>query len=311
MNHSLLNLLERLFGSSKKENGDYYSFYSPFVEHHNPKLNINLENGKWKCWKSGIYGNSIKSLLTRLKVEDKYLKELKLVQPTTTSNKVSYIHHSKNELKLPDEFIPLYKKRDNFLQEKAYNYLIHNRKLTLYDIIYYNIGFCCTGEYKNHIIIPSYDVHYNLNYYVARDVNLKGRYKNVKSTNVKQSDIIFFESNIDYNLPINITEGVFDAISLKRNTIPLLGKNIYQSFILKLLQNNVVEVNLYLDNDTTFNENEKIYQKLHSYGIKCNVYHLPGKDVNDIGYNNTIQYSDKLEMSFENKIKGNLINAKL
>lgn len=313
MNYSLLNLLERLLGVSKKENGNYYSFYSPFVEHHNPKLNINLENGKWKCWKSNISGNSIKSLFIKLKIDEKYFKELKLVTPNT-SNDISYYSnniHNKNLLKLPDEFTPLYLKRDNFLQEKAYNYLIKNRKLTLYDIIYYNIGFCYTGEYKNHIIIPSYDINYNLNYYIARDVGASGRYKNVASTDVKQSNIIFFESNIDFNFPINITEGVFDAISLKRNAIPLLGKNIYHSLILKLLQHDVSEVNLYLDNDTTYNEKERIYQKLSSYNIKCNVFNLPGKDVNDIGYIETIQHSNKLEMNFENKIKGNIINAKV
>jgi hypothetical protein len=39
-------------------------------------------------------------------------------------------------------------------------------------------------------------------------------------------DIIGFELFINWNVPIILCEGVFDAIAIKRNAIPLLGKTI-------------------------------------------------------------------------------------
>jgi hypothetical protein len=39
-------------------------------------------------------------------------------------------------------------------------------------------------------------------------------------------NIIGFENMINWNVPIVLCEGAFDAIAIKRNAIPLFGKNI-------------------------------------------------------------------------------------
>lgn len=299
MNSSLLNLLERVYGVSKKENGNYYSFYSPFIEHHNPKLNIDLETGKWKCWKSNTFGDSINSLFKRTNVPKRYFDELRILIP---EEKRLYSKSKNNKIELPKEFIPLSIPTNDLLYKKAYGYLI-GRNLTMYDIIYYNLGYCATGDYKNHIIIPSYDSNQELNYYISRDMNPGGRYKNIPSSIIKKSEITFFESNINWNFPINLVEGVFDAITLKRNTIPLLGKELYDSTLIKLLLNKVELVNVYFDNDVTYKEKEKIYNKLTSYNIECKIWDLiSGKDINDVGYDNILNNITNFEMDFKTQI---------
>ena len=73
MEERLLLLLESVLGKSKKTSGDNYAFWSPFVNHHKPKLEINIKlnsNGDnpWHCWISDEKGKSIRSLFRKLKV---------------------------------------------------------------------------------------------------------------------------------------------------------------------------------------------------------------------------------------------------
>ena len=42
MEDRLLELLESVLGKSKKTSGDNYAFYSPFVDHYKPKLEVNI-----------------------------------------------------------------------------------------------------------------------------------------------------------------------------------------------------------------------------------------------------------------------------
>ncbi len=301
---SLLNLLERVLGPSKRANGNYYMFNSPFITHHNPKLNINLENGKWKCWKTGIFGSSIFSLLKKINAPKKFFKELNILIPSSSPQLIKTTNS--DTISLPINFTPLSSPKSDFYYKKMLNYVL-SRNLTLLDIIYYNIGYCSEGEFKDYIIIPSYDIDYNLNYYIGKNINPGGRYKNIQSKIVSRTNIIFFESTINWNFPINLTEGIFDAITLKRNTIPLLGKEVYDNLLLILLKHNVKEVNVYLDNDVTYLEKEKIYNKLTSFNILCNIIDLcEGKDVNEVGYTSAISNSKEFEMSFEEKIKRRL-----
>jgi len=306
MNIALLNLLERILGKSKKANGDYYMFFSPFISHHNPKLNINITNGKWKCWKTQISGNSIYSLFKKLNVNKKYYKELNIIAPIHNFLTTKTDTNNTHTVKLPDEYNPLSIPRNDFAYTRSMNYLI-NRGITLGDIIYYNLGYCSSGEFKDSIIIPSYDVDRSLNYFIAKDINPGGRYKNISSKIIKKDEIIFFESNINWNFPVNLTEGVFDAITLKRNTIPLLGKTISVGLLCVLLRHNTKEVNIYLDNDVTYKEKEDLYNTLSKYNIKCNVIDISnGKDVNEVGYTSTIENSIIFDMSFHEQLKRRL-----
>lgn len=67
MEDRLLELLESVLGKSKKTSGDNYAFYSPFVDHYKPKLEVNIRinskgNNPWHCWISDEKGRTIKTL---------------------------------------------------------------------------------------------------------------------------------------------------------------------------------------------------------------------------------------------------------
>src|SRR6056300_1679967 len=73
MEDRLLSLLESVLGKAKKTSGDNYAFYSPFVEHYKPKLEINISlnssgDNPWHCWVSDEKGKSIRSLFRKIKV---------------------------------------------------------------------------------------------------------------------------------------------------------------------------------------------------------------------------------------------------
>ena len=98
-----------------------------------------------------------------------------------------------------------------------------NRGIRPADIVKYNIGYCEGGEYSNRIIIPSYDSEGVLNYFVSRAIyDGPMKYKNPKVS----KDVIGFDLFINWKEPIVLCEGVFDAITIRRNAIPLFGKTI-------------------------------------------------------------------------------------
>ena len=104
--------------------------------------------------------------------------------------------------------------------------------MTKNDFIKYNVGYTTTGDYGGRIIIPSYSSSNRLNYFIGRTYeNSYFKYKNPQST----KDIIFFENLINWNQPIVLCEGVFDAIAIKRNAIPLFGKTIPNNLMRKII----------------------------------------------------------------------------
>ena len=69
MNESkIAYLLDRVLDSKgrKLTKLNEYMYWSPFVAHHKPKLQVNIITGKWHCWVSNAGGYSIFQLLKTL-----------------------------------------------------------------------------------------------------------------------------------------------------------------------------------------------------------------------------------------------------
>ncbi len=66
---------------------------------------------------------------------------------------------------------------------------------------------------------------------------------------VNKSEIIGFEYYINWNVPVVLCEGVFDAMAIKRNAIPLFGKTISRRLMKKLVESEVKTVYIALDKD--------------------------------------------------------------
>jgi len=295
---SLLSLLESILGRGKPTSRGNYAFMCPNGCHSTkPKLEICVDptevNTKgnpifqhYGCWVCGLRGELIKTLFKKLKVSSNKYEELKLIigdikiDPSTLKS-ISNIIPT-----LPEEFISLKDPKNLSIEGKhALKYLIRERNLTHYDVEKYNIGYCEEGKYANRVIIPSYDEKGELNFFISRTY-LKGDIRKYDLPPFSR-DIVFFDLFINWDLPIIICEGVFDAITLKRNTIPLLGTDITNNLMKKIIKSNVEKVYLVLDSDA-IKKSLKHCELLLNEGKKVYMVNLPKKDPNEIGFVNIL-----------------------
>ena len=122
---------------------------------------------------------------------------------------------------------------------------LKKRRIGPKEILRYSIGYCESGIYSNRIIIPSYDSEGTLNFFVGRDFySSKMKYRNSPTT----KDIIGFDLFINWDEPIILCEGVFDAMAFKRNAIPLFGKTVMKTLQKKIIESRVKIIYLALLN---------------------------------------------------------------
>ena len=285
MEERLLELLESVLGKSKKTSGYNYAFYSPFVYHYKPKLEINIRiNSKadnpWHCWISDERGKTIKSLFKKLRVSkqswDDYNSIFNKLNRYSSEYDVSGVVE---QVQLPKEFHPLYESSNSTKRKHALHYLL-NRGFRVEDIVKYNIGYCEEGEYRDKVIIPSYDERGKLNFFVGRSFyQTQYKHKNPKVS----KDIIGFDLLVNWDTPIILCEGVFDAIAIRRNAIPLFGKSIQSELEKKIIGNSVKKLYICLDSDALKNA-LGLAKKFMSYGIQTHLVDLGDDDPSELGY---------------------------
>lgn len=296
INELLVNLVNKVLGVGKRTARGNIAYHCPYCNHRKPKLEVNFSENKkgynpWHCWVCNKKGSRISTLFKKVKAKKEVFDSLFKLIGSETEREVTIEY---KELKLPEEF----KTFDNITKSnlegrKALHYL-KSRNITLSDIKKYNIGYCSYGDYKNHIIIPSYDSEGNLNYFTARsfEPNPYNKYRNPDTSR----DIIPFELFINWNLPIILCEGPFDAIAIKRNVIPLMGNSITNSLMKKIVTSKVKQVYIALDRDAL-----KLALKHAEYlineGKEVYFVDLQDKDPSEMGFTqftNTIQNTSPL-----------------
>ena len=249
VNELLVNLANSVLGTGKKTARGNYAYTCPYCNHSKPKLEINFTTNKkglnpWNCWVCNTKGSRISVLFKKVKADSSKFQELKSLVNNYDYEDTTGV--SDEKLELPKEYQKIIGNKD-IIAKHAFSYL-RARGITEDDIIKYNIGYCEYGTYAKMVIIPSYDEYGNLNYFTGRSFE-KEPY--VKYRNPSWSrDIVPFELFINWDLPIILCEGPFDAIAIKRNAIPLLGKNIQRSLMKKIVSSNVEKIYLALDTDT-------------------------------------------------------------
>ena len=304
MNFEVIEILDSVLNSKgrklKKQNE--YMYWSPFVSHHKPKLQVNIETGKWHCWVSNQGGHNLFQLLKRIGASRTHYQKLSEIVGDTR-----YVKKEEKEytLKLPDEFIPLWDGETNIRQQHALMFL-HNRGLTYKDILKYGIGYCSEGLYGNRVIVPSYDSDGQLNYFVGRDFyNSKMKYKNPPIP----KDVIGFDLYINWDEPIVLCEGVFDAIAIKRNAIPMFGKTIPKKLFKKIIEKNVKKVFLMLDEDAK-SDSIKITENLINFGIDVIYIAMEDGDPSDLGYERSLELIKSSSKITFKELIGHKLNGK-
>ncbi len=282
-NELILNILYQTLGSGKKTARGNYAFKCPNNCHPTKhKLEINIETHQYQCWvcggqKDGYKGSNLIKLLKQANIPSSKIDELK---PLVKNNSYKPSEIQNNNVELPKEFIPLCNTLDNTIYKLALKYL-KTRGITQDDILKYNIGYCENGLYHNMIIIPSYDSNGKLNYFTARSFE-KNPYIKYRNPDISR-DIIPFELFINWNIPIIICEGPFDAITIKRNAIPLLGKNIQPSLMKKIVTSAVKKIYIALDTDA-ISKAIKFAEEFMNEGKEVYLVELDKKDPSEIGF---------------------------
>lgn len=261
-----------------------YAFYCPFCHHHKQKLQINIETQKWHCWVCNSGGKKIAYLLRKLDADKTLIAKVKeiygdvgYVSEKNDSETKVFIHLPKEFISLanpPNGFNPEYKNAIAFLQRRGIGHK---------EIIKYNIGYCKDGLYAKRVIIPSYDSDGYLNYFVSRSYYESSRMK-YKNPPISKN-IICFDSQINWKMPIILCEGVYDAIAIRRNAIPLLGKFPSKKLVEKIFLESVKEIFIALDADAK-TEALKVAEYFRKQGISVKMLYLKEKDPSEMGYDN-------------------------
>ncbi len=185
---------------------------------------------------------------------------------------------------------------------------MYKRGITDSDILKYDIGYCDSGLYSNRIIIPSYDSDGTLNFFVGRDFySSKMKYRNCTTS----KDIIGFDLFINWDEPIILCEGVFDAMAFKRNAIPLFGKTVMTNLKKKIIESRVKTIYLALDNDAVMDA-VKISDEFIANGIEVKMMKFDEKDPSETGFSNLLylinrtketKFSDLMRIRLNGKTK--------
>jgi DNA primase len=285
VNQLLVTLVNSVLGSGKQTARGNIAYTCPHCQHHKPKLEINFTENKkghnpWHCWVCDKRGKSIIPLLRKANAStDKIDYALTLVKDVN----YSYNDVAVATLTLPDEFISLSNAiLPNITMRHAQAYL-KKRNISKYDILQYNIGYCESGLYKNMLVIPTYDAEGKLNYFTARSFE-KEPYIKYRNPQISR-DIIPNEHFINWNIPIILCEGLFDAIAIKRNAIPLLGKSIQSNLMKKIVTSVVDKIYIALDKDA-IKQSLRFCEKLMAEGKEVYLVDLQDKDPSEMGFEN-------------------------
>ena len=293
----LLGSLENILGKSHKRARDNHAFHCPFCNHHKPKLEIKMTTNEeghnpWECWVCQTKGRTIRSLLKQLKTPRETANEILKYVPR--GSKIEYKQLS--IIELPKEYQPLYSASSTSVVANLVKKYLYERGLTDNDFIKYGVGYATSGEYGGRVIIPSYTTSGTLNFFVARSYD--GNYFKYKNPEASK-DIIFFENLINWNAPIILCEGVFDAIAIRRNAIPILGKSVSKALYKKIITSNVRDIYIALDNDAK-DRALQIAEQFLNNGKRVFIVEMKDKDPSEMGFRTFtehIQTAEELDLS--------------
>ena len=293
----LLGSIENILGKSYKRARANHAFHCPFCNHHKPKLEINFHTNEeghnpWECWVCQTKGRTIRSLLRQLRTPREQATEILRYLPKGTKMEYSKL----SIIELPKEYQPLYTASNTSIVANLVKKYLHERGLNDNDFIKYGIGYATSGDYGGRVIIPSYNKSNQLNYFIARSYD--GNYFKYKNPEVSK-DVIFFENLINWNTPIILCEGVFDAMSIRRNAIPILGKSISTSLYKKIITSPLTDIYIALDQDAR-NRALEMSQQLLNQGKRVYLIDLPDKDPSEMGFRaftELVQQAEELDLS--------------
>ena len=288
-------ILNETFGFYSDKGGELL-FSCPACGHHKRKLSVNLDKNVFKCWICDYRGRNIRHLVRRYGSYTQ-LQQWDQITGRSDLTEFDFLFSPKNrdgdrqKLHLPEEFETLTSSKIPATGISAYKYLM-SRGLRREDVVRWKIGYCFGGEYRNRIIIPSFDTEGDINYFIARSYNGDSyKYKNPKAS----KNIIFNDLYIDWHDDLVIVEGVFDAI-VAGNSLPILGSTLREdSELIQKIVYNDTPVYIALDSDAAGKE-RKIIQTLMKYDVE--IYKINVEGYEDVGSMPKHVFQERKENAF-------------
>ena len=266
------------------QKGDEHLYHCPYCGHHKKKMSINFSNGYWKCWVCDTRGKNIYRIVRKFgnyQQRQKYRELQGLVDLTDFEEMFKEYNNiqEKQILEMPEGFVSLCNKDLPMDSTDAFRYL-SSRGIGRREILKWKIGYCKEGRYAGRIIIPSFDVEGDLNYFIARScVGHTRRYLNPPANR----DLVFNELNIDWDEPIILVEGVFDAIAAGGNAIPILGSTLREgSRLFQAIAIHDTPVYMALDHDAE-KKAEWIIKSMLRYDLEVHKVPIDDEDVGEMG----------------------------
>ena len=285
VNQLLVNLVNSVLGSGRPTARNNYAYHCPFCHHHKPKLEVNLTENRegqnqWHCWACDKKGKTLFNLFRAAKATPDKISQAKSLISSSKSIKDTKVEYT---VSLPDGYISLSTGDLSEIAARHAMAYLKKRNISKYDIIKYNIGYCKSGKYKNMIILPTYDEDGNLNYFTGRSFEPEPfiKYRNPEASR----NIIPNEHLINWEIPIVLCEGMFDAIAIKRNAIPLLGKNIQTNLMKRIVTSVVEKIYIALDKDA-MKQALRFCENLMAEGKEVYLVDLQDKDPSEMGFVN-------------------------
>jgi len=271
-----LSIIKQSLGSYYESN-DEMLFQCPRCNHHKRKLSVNIEKSVFKCWICDFKGTDLLPLVSGRSLRDEWKALTQQVDITRFDEMFREFEPPPpvQTVEIPEHFCSLTNPRLSNAGLRAKRYLL-DRGVSKDQIYMYKMGFCFHGPYKNRVIVPSYDFHGNLNYFIAR--SFSGDYLKYKNPPCSK-DIVFNDLFVDWSRPIVLVEGFFDCLKYE-NSIPILGSTLNtRSRLFTKITDNCKVVYLCLDKDAKKKELQ-IAKNLLDFGV--NVCKIELYDYSDL-----------------------------
>tara|TARA_Y100000992_G_scaffold192354_1_gene130677 strand:+ start:1999 stop:2964 length:966 start_codon:yes stop_codon:yes gene_type:complete len=278
-----IRLIESAFGESLLANsGKNVSVSCPVCSNNSKtssrkkKLSVCLEKGIYHCWVCEAKGKNVGSFAFNLGCIDAPTRQ-KISEAFNIQ--VEDIVDQEKAIFLPQDFSLLC--LDNTRQAMIAKRYLGKRGCTPDDLIRYKIGISNEPEYINRIIIPSFSEDMKLNFFLSRSYDEK-TIRKYKNCDAQKTKIIFNEYLIDWQKPVVVVEGVFDAIKVQNNVVPILGSWIDENhYIFQKIVKNKTRIVLGMDPDA-ISKTMKIAKNLTSFGIDVKICEHAASDFGDM-----------------------------
>ncbi len=274
------------------------------------KYGVNLYSNRTNCFRCGYCKNPLQAVM---EVEHFHTinEVFKFLGSLDSMALMEYQYEKLEETPviLPEGFKLMTLGNDS-MGERARKYM-SNRDFDLNQLTLKGVGYCGTGKYFGHIIMPFY-INGELVYFNARRFIMTGsKYNNPGKDifGIGKSQLIYnHDALLIYN-SVFLVESVMNALTLGEKTIAIGGKKISPTQLSQVMKSPAKNIIIILDSDAS---REAIDQalKLTSHK-KIKIVFMPEKkDVNDIGKDRTINriyktnylnYNDILKLKHNRK----------